>query len=126
MQWLALIFGGALGTAARFSLSSWTQTQVSGRIYSGTLAVNLLGCFLIGFFYVIGYQRQALSQTALAFLVIGFCGAFTTFSTYVLEFHKLSEQGQHAEAFFYGLVSLICGYAFFHAGLWAGRLASHG
>lgn len=126
MHYFALLLGGACGTLARFLLSGWIQRSVPGRFFWGTLTVNILGCFLIGLLYVIGYQKQWVHHLVLTFLVIGFCGAFTTFSTYVLEFHKLVEQGHSFHAFLYGLVSILLGYLFFHGGLLAGRLLSHG
>lgn len=125
MQYVALILGGACGTLSRYLMDQWFIKNVHGRFYFGTLSINMTGCFLIGLFYILSSQKQWFNQFFVMFLMLGFCSAFTTFSTFILEIHKHVQNGQTPNAFLYGLMSLVGGYVFLHAGLAAGRVLSH-
>jgi len=89
-QILFIGFGGFLGAIMRYAVTHWTRglSTASGFPY-GTLTVNLLGCLLIGALSVVADTHNLLSPGARAFLMIGFLGAFTTFSTFGLESHDL-------------------------------------
>ena len=75
--------GGFLGAISRFLLSTAVQKITGTAFPYGTLAVNVLGSFLIGFFFL--YFDQTVSPQQKAFLITGFLGALTTFSTFSLE-----------------------------------------
>lgn len=119
-QWMCLIAGGAAGTVCRYALSGWIFHRTSAGFPYGTLAVNLIGCFLISFLTVICEVKLMLGPAARLLLMVGFCGAFTTFSTLILEFHTLIRNGGTLQAFVYALISFILGFWFFRAGLWLG------
>ena len=105
---LLLIFG-ALGTLARYSLQGVVQTRSVSTFPSGTLIVNLIGCFLIG-----GIGQYALLH--LSFppewrigLTVGFLGGFTTFSSFGWETVRMLQDGQWRNGTLYVLASLIGG-----------------
>ena len=116
MQIFLLSIFGLLGTLSRYALQGWVQDRTGATFPTGTLVVNLLGCFLIG-----GLNRLALEhlwfppEWRLA-LTIGFLGAFTTFSAFGYETFRLLEDGEWASASVYvggtligGLVAVIGG-----------------
>jgi CrcB protein len=90
--------GGALGSAARYLLSTFVL-RVSGSLFpSGTFAVNLLGCIVFGVIAGAAEQRVPLSPASRAFLLVGVLGGFTTFSSYAFESYALLRDGQIAAA----------------------------
>ena len=108
MEQLAYIaLFGALGCLARYFLSGWVY-QLFGRGFPyGTLAVNVIGAFLIGLVMEFSI-RSALVPPALRIaLTIGFLGGLTTFSTFSFETFRLLEEGAFVIAFFNVLVSVI-------------------
>lgn len=115
MIYLYLALGGALGTLARFGISGWIQNQIAADFPWGTFVVNVAGCLLLGFLY--RASSTLISDEALrGFLTVGFCGAFTTFSTFSVEAVALLERGAWARAGLYvfgsvgvGLVAVVIG-----------------
>jgi CrcB protein len=104
-----LVVFGALGTLARYSLQGFVQTRSVSTFPSGTLIVNLIGCFLIG-----GIGQYALLH--LSFppewrigLVVGFLGGFTTFSAFSWETVRMLQDGQWRNGTLYVLASVIGG-----------------
>jgi CrcB protein len=74
--------GGFLGSVLRYLLGSWVQTVFGGRFPLGTLAVNVLGCFVIGLLMGMAESRSVLSPEWRLFAVVGLLGGFTTFSAF--------------------------------------------
>lgn len=93
MNLLAIGLGGALGALLRYGVSGFVQKLFTSLFPWGTLCVNLVGCFLLGFLFQI-FQNVVVSLEWRSFLLIGFLGAFTTFSTYSLETVNLLEEGE--------------------------------
>ncbi|MCH3981828.1 MAG: fluoride efflux transporter CrcB [Prevotella sp.] len=82
---LFVALGGAIGSVCRFLISKAIQGSLFTAFPWGTMVVNLLGCFLIGAIYGL-FDRGALLDPHLKlFLTVGFCGGFTTFSTFMNE-----------------------------------------
>jgi CrcB protein len=78
--------GGALGAVARYVLSGWVQQASGSATFPiGTLAVNVLGCFVIGVLSQLAESRGLLTPRSRAFLVVGILGGFTTFSSFANE-----------------------------------------
>lgn len=107
MRYLLLIaLGGATGAVSRYLLSSWAHALWEGKWPVGTLLVNMLGSFLIGVIFVL-IERQVLHPDWRSVLMVGFLGAFTTFSTFSLESITLLENGHTAHALGYMATSVI-------------------
>lgn len=118
-QKLALIaVAGALGTLARYGLGGLVQSH-SGRIFPwGTVVVNLLGCVAFGIIWSSLEERWPTSGETRAVILIGFMGAFTTFSTFIFETKGLLDDAQWLPAIGYftlhnvgGLAALVVGLA---------------
>jgi len=83
LAWLAL--AGALGTVSRYGLAGLVQRLSGGSFPWGTLVVNLVGCFLAGLLWGMFEKRGVVTALPRTVLLVGFLGAFTTFSTMTLE-----------------------------------------
>jgi len=119
---LAVVAGGVAGTLIRFGVSTWVSSQWPKHFYLATLAVNVLGCLLIGYLYASFLQRPDLSPELRSGLIVGFLGALTTFSSFSLDGLRLLEGGQAVTAFSYIGVSVFGGLLAAWAGLALGRL----
>jgi len=117
-----LIVGGVAGTLARYVMAGAVNRVAGAQFPYGTLAVNVSGCFAIGFFLSLAEDKFLLGPNARALLMIGFCGAFTTFSTFILETHHLIRDGETLRAFTNVVASVIIGFVVFRAGIALGRL----
>jgi len=97
-QILFIAAGGAAGALARFGLSKAVYGLFGSGFPWGTLAVNMLGSFLIGLLSVLFAERLSVSAELKAGLLVGVLGALTTFSTFSLETFGLIEQGEPGRA----------------------------
>lgn len=104
--YLSLALGGALGACSRFAVSNWVMKTFPGEISYGTLAVNILGSFIIGIIFVLIHDKAQLSESFKPFLMTGILGSFTTFSTFSLETLNHITDGQYWHAFVYIVLSL--------------------
>ena len=105
IYWIA--FGSALGGAARYSLGGLVQRLAPGEFPLGTLVINILGSFLLGFIVRYALETPAVSAEVRAFLTIGLCGGFTTFSTFSYESATLLERGEWSRLAVYAGLSLL-------------------
>ena len=121
MNLVYLVIGGALGTVSRYWLSGIVHESAGQGFPYGTLAVNALGCFVIGTLATIGQGRWHTVPEVRLFFVVGFCGAFTTFSSLILETDNLFKNGQMLHAFGNIFLSLAAGFAAFALGGLLGR-----
>ena len=99
MNWqilLAVGTGGFLGATSRFALSGWIQRMAGSSFPYGTLTVNVLGSFLIGFLLL--YFEQSIAPHQKALIMTGFLGALTTFSTFSLETVLMLQQNLYLRA----------------------------
>ena len=101
--------GGFLGSVARYLAAKYIQQTVLSPFPYGTFWVNILGCFLIGLFYGLSERSGVMSNELRLFLTVGFCGGFTTFSSFTNENFILIQNGQFLTAFVYILGSVLVG-----------------
>ena len=121
-KWFYLIGGGVLGTLARYILAGAVYQRIGTDFPYGTLIVNLIGCFLIGLFDTIFQEKFLFSPMMRIFLMAGFCGAFTTFSTFMLETANLIRDGETLRAFLNVMISVIIGFGVFRLGVLLGEI----
>lgn len=108
MQWVAIAIGGACGALSRYWVTAWLYPVMGNRFPLATLAINVLGSFLIGLCYVAIVKNGLLENSpARHLLMVGFLGAFTTFSTFALETVALLQNGQLSTALLYMTVSVV-------------------
>ena len=81
---ISIALGGAFGAMLRYGVGGWVNALFGGTIYGGTLAVNLMGCFLMGLLWGL-FEQSILHPSFRGLTVIGILGAFTTFSSFGLE-----------------------------------------
>jgi CrcB protein len=99
--------GGSLGSVTRYWLAGVVQRAVDADLPFGTLAVNLAGSFLIGLVMALSLDRGALGTDARVFLTVGFCGGFTTMSTFGYETLALLREGDVAMAMLNAVASVV-------------------
>jgi fluoride exporter len=120
MIWLVAL-GGALGSVSRFLLGPALQRAFSATFPIGTLFINILGSFVLGFVMRLAVEGINVTPEARAFIAVGFCGGFTTFSTFTYEAIRLLEDGEGARAAMYILASVLLSLAAAFLGLVAAR-----
>jgi fluoride exporter len=119
LLWLAV--AGAAGTLARFGLSGFVQRLQPSGFPWGTLAVNALGCFLFGIAWSMAEERMVISGHTRLILLVGFMGAFTTFSSFAFETSQLLDDSQWLLAAANVLVQNVLGIALVLLGIGLGR-----
>jgi CrcB protein len=119
LLWLAVI--GALGTLCRYELGGLVQRLHGGSFPLGTLVVNALGCFLFGLVWTLAEERLLISGDVRAVVLIGFMGAFTTFSTFAFETGAMLRDAEWALAATNLLVQNGLGLASLFLGMAIGR-----
>jgi CrcB protein len=116
----AVAVGGACGAVARYGVSLWALAIVPRFPPAGTLIANVTGCLLIGVAMTLA-QQGALSEEWRQFVVSGFLGAFTTFSTFGFQTVELVREGRHGAAAFNLAANVVIGIGAVAIGLWVGR-----
>lgn len=109
--------GGFAGSISRYLLTRFISTKWPMAFPWGTFGVNILGCFLIGIVMGLSFQSAMSTQTRLL-LATGFCGGFTTFSTYSLEILELYQRGEAGISMLYLFASIVVGFLSVWLGLW--------
>ncbi len=103
---LAIFFGGGLGSLARYGLAELTKKLWLGSFPLGTLLANMLSCVVMGVFLFL-FMEKLNSQTLKAFVLIGFCGGFSTFSTFSKETLTLFQSGNFGVAIANVLINML-------------------
>lgn len=117
MRLALLVILGAAGTLARYGMQGLVQQRTSTDFPTGTLAVNILGCFLLGGVAEYGLRHLSLPPEWRVGITVGFLGAFTTFSTFSWETVRLLEDGEWMRAATYVLASMAGGILAIVAGM---------
>jgi CrcB protein len=121
LRFLLVGLGGALGSVARFWLDGYVQARSAGTFPFGTLAVNVIGCLVIGVLSELADSRGFLSADARACAVIGVLGGFTTFSAFGNETVNLLRDRDWALAGANVASNVVLGLL----AVWIGRTAAH-
>ncbi len=119
MKQLFLVFiGGGFGSVLRYLIGKYLNSTETGIPY-GTFASNILGSLLIGIILGLAAKNEALSQNQTLLLATGFCGGFTTFSTFAYENHVFLKTGDFTSFFLYTIGSFAIGFLAVFLGIWA-------
>jgi CrcB protein len=121
MPLILIGLGGFAGAISRYVVDGFVSERTGGAFPWGTLAVNATGSFLLGLLFAMTTERAILPAEIRGPLMIGFIGAYTTFSTYMLESWGLIESGSYVPAFANLGGSVIIGLVAVAAGLVIGR-----
>jgi len=117
MKQLLLVFvGGGFGSALRFIIGKHLNSTETG-IPWGTFAANILGSLLIGIILGLAAKNDSLTQNQTLLLATGFCGGFTTFSTFAYENHVFLKSGDFTSFALYTIGSFIVGFLAVFLGL---------
>lgn len=116
---LLLIFiGGGLGSTMRYGIG-----YALNKIFPyGTLTANVLGCLLIGLFLGL-FERQIINQSHILIFAVGFCGGFTTFSSFAAENLKMLQSGHIMMFIAYLFLSILLGFTFVWLGFKLAKMA---
>ncbi|NVK41223.1 MAG: fluoride efflux transporter CrcB [Oceanospirillaceae bacterium] len=118
---IAIACGGALGALGRYWVSG-VLNNAEHRLPFGTLACNVGGSLMMGVLFVLVLEKARLSPELRPLLMVGFMGAFTTFSTFSLETVAMLQEGHVMSALIYVLLSVILCIAALYAGISITRL----
>jgi len=118
---LLIAIGGAIGSVSRYGCQKWIYHLYANPYPFGTFTVNVLGSFLVGVFFALSEKSYLTSRGWTLFLIVGFCGGFTTFSAFSLETLSLMRNGDVVAALLYiiasvtiGLLAVWGGYSIIH------------
>lgn len=122
MKVLYLAIAGVLGTLLRYWFGGLVQRAAGGVFPWGTFAVNMAGSFLFGLVWTLAEERLVISGQTRIILLVGFMGAFTTFSSFMYESGALMRDSQFMLAATNIALQNICGLVFLFLGFAAGRV----
>lgn len=109
--------GGFLGSVFRYLVTIFLARQFTSSFPLGTLTVNIVGCFIIGILFALSEKGNPLAPEWRIFLTTGFCGGFTTFSTFSYESIKLMQDGEILFLSLNVALSVIVGFASTYLGM---------
>jgi CrcB protein len=119
---ILIALGGASGAVARYLVDGFVVERTGAMFPWGTFVINVSGSFVLGLLFALAIESDVLAREIRAPLMIGFLGAYTTFSTWMLETWRLAEDGAVVLALANAGGSLVAGIVAVVAGLTVGRL----
>lgn len=120
-QVLLVFIGGGFGSVARYLLGKFLNNAESGIPY-GTFAANILGSLFIGLILGLAAKNETLTQSQTLLLATGFCGGFTTFSTFAYENHVFLKNGDFMTFALYTIASFVVAFLAVFAGMYLTRV----
>ncbi len=109
--------GGFIGTCGRFLIGKWCSAIFHGSFPVGTFLVNIIGCFIIGILFGLLEKTHVVTPSENVLLITGFCGGFTTFSSFANDMWILGSKGVWPTFILYLVLSVVFGVLL----VWAGR-----
>lgn len=116
-----IAFGGAFGAVSRYLLNISPLANIFDKFPFPTFFINASGSFLIGFLLIVLTDKVEISDNLRMGVIVGFLGAFTTFSTFEMEIYVLIKERFFTTAFIYLVLSVVVGFAGLLAGVWLAR-----
>ena len=118
---ISIAVGGAFGAVARYLINVSPQNAVFDKFPLPTFVINITGSFLIGFLMILFADKYSSNENLRMAIIVGFLGAFTTFSTFEMEMFGLVREKQLITAFVYLALSILVGFIGVVAGVSLGR-----
>ena len=106
---IAVFAGGGLGAVIRYLTGVWFLKYLHVNLPLATFTVNITGCFIIGFLYILFINKTDWDSAVKLALTAGFCGGLTTFSTFSVELFEMVRTSQYIQAVLYIALSVIAG-----------------
>jgi CrcB protein len=118
---LSIAIGGSFGAVARYLINISPLASVFDKFPLPTFLINIIGSFLIGFLMIVFADKMEVSENVRMAVIVGFLGAFTTFSTFEMEVHGLINERRIITAFLYLVLSVLIGFLGVLGGVALGR-----
>src|SRR4051794_25966419 len=118
---LSIAIGGSLGAVARYLVNISPLAGAAGKFPLPTFAINIVGSFLIGFLMIVFADKIEVGDNLRMAVIVGFLGAFTTFSTFEIEVFGLVREREFITGFLYLFLSVFVGFVGVVAGVALGR-----
>jgi CrcB protein len=121
-RFLFLFVAGGFGTLARYGISTWVQRTASTDFPWGIVTVNAIGSFVLGLLYTLAEEHNLLTGELRIAVLVGFLGAFTTFSTFAFDTGQLLREDRYMWAAGNMILNNAIGLSLVFVGIWIGRL----
>lgn len=122
LEVILVAVGGAIGSTARYLVSTWAATRYGAEFPYGTLIVNITGCFVIGTFLTLATERLDISPYWRVFITVGIVGGMTTFSSFSYETIHLLQEADMLRAFYNVGLNILVGFSATWLGVVVARL----